>query len=67
MEPFFEAALLQVALSESHLGKALEEATNLREEITHLRDTTKEIPTLRHEQLELNKKPTHRLEQFDNP
>ena len=41
-------------MSESHLGKALEEASDLREEITNLRETTKEITNLR--QLELTKR-----------
>ena len=60
MEPFFKAALLQVALSESNLGKALEEATTLREEITNLtKENTKEITNLTKE---IPKKPTKRLE-----
>ena len=66
MEHFFKAALLQVALSESHLGKALEEAAHLREEITNLTKdtTTKQNTNLRDKQLELNKESTERLEKI---
>ena len=47
-------------MSESNLGKALEEATTLKEEITNLtKENTKEITNLTKE---IPKKPTKRLE-----
>ena len=57
---------MQVALSESHLGKALEEVAQLREEITNLTKdtTTKQNTNLRDKQLELNKESTERLEKI---